>query len=175
MKRLYEPAAYAPEPGCWWHSTAPGPDWTALPGDRLTEVTVIGGGFTGLAAALRLAQDGTEVTLLEAETPGFGASTRNGGFCCLGGAKAPDALLARRFGQQGLMDWRATEKAAIHLVEQLLARHAIDADTHSQGETLLAHTPKAMAALRADPPRIRAQYGVEAQVTERADLAAAGA
>ena len=44
-----------------------------------TDVVVIGGGFTGTSAALRLAKGGAKVTLLEAETIGWGASSRNGG------------------------------------------------------------------------------------------------
>ncbi len=174
MNRIYEAAAYAPDPGVFWHDTCPRPDWPRLERDLACEVAVIGGGFTGLNAALHLAQDGIDVALLEAETPGFGASTRNGGFCCLGGAKAPDALLRRRFGAAGLADWRATEKAAVGHVAGLLRDHAIEADTHSQGETLLAHAPRAMADLRARAAGIDAAYGVTPDLTEARDLPARG-
>lgn len=174
MIRLYEPAAYAPEPRCWWHTTAPAPDWPTLQGDTATQVAIIGGGYTGLAAALHLARDGVQVTLLEAQGPGFGASSRNGGFCCLGGAKAPDALLTRRFGAQGAADWHATEQAAVQLVADLLTTHRIDADTHSNGETILAHTPRAMHGLRSDARNIPRCYGVTPTLIEPQDLSEHG-
>lgn len=170
MRRIYEAAAYAPDPGCWWTLTAAAPEWPALHSDTTTEVAIVGGGLTGLSAALHLAKAGIQVTLLEAETPGFGASTRNGGFCCLGGAKAPASLLRRRFGDAGLAEWYATETAAINLVATLLDQHGIEADRHSKGETLLAHTPCAMRRLRAEAQDIPAQYGVTPTLLERSDL-----
>ncbi|MHA6347128.1 NAD(P)/FAD-dependent oxidoreductase [Roseivivax sp. CAU 1761] len=174
MKRLYEPAAYRPPEACFWAETVTAPDWPALDGDATAEVAIIGGGFTGLSAALHLAEAGLEVVVLEAETPAFGASGRNGGFCCLGGAKATDAMLTRRFGSDGLAAWRACEAAAIDTVAGLIERLGIDADTHSRGETRLAHTPRAMARMRAALPQIRAAYGVEPELVEAADLRAAG-
>jgi len=50
-----------------------------LEGERKADVCIVGGGFTGLSAALTLAEAGTDVVLLEAERVGYGASGRNGG------------------------------------------------------------------------------------------------
>ncbi|WP_417524589.1 NAD(P)/FAD-dependent oxidoreductase [Marinovum sp.] len=175
MRRLYEAHAYsdAPRAGCLWNADA-GPPRAAFDGPQSTEVAVIGGGFTGLSAALHLAEAGTEVTLLEAKHIGWGASGRNGGFCCLGGGMLSNPQLARRFGQDALAVYRAAEKAAVALVAERLARHGIDADTHSDGETLLAHTPRHMAALRRELPHVAEAYGVTPVLHEPADLAALG-
>jgi glycine/D-amino acid oxidase-like deaminating enzyme len=54
-------------------------DYPRLEGEEVTDVCVIGGGFTGVACALNLAEKGYEVTLLESNTIGWGASGRNGG------------------------------------------------------------------------------------------------
>jgi monoamine oxidase len=63
-----------------WNATAnPAPDCSPLVGEAETDVVVIGGGYTGLSAALHLAEAGQRVTDLEAETVGWGASGRNGG------------------------------------------------------------------------------------------------
>ena len=115
-----------------------------------------------------------EVAVLDAAFPGWGASGRNGGFCCLGGAKASRALLRKRFGAEGQAAWCDTEKAAIETVREILTTHGIDADTHSAGETLLAHTPRAMEALRRGAADLRADYGVTPRLTERADLRGEG-
>ena len=174
MIRIYESAAYAAPQGCFWDITAPRPDWPALDGDIRADVAVIGGGFTGVSAALHLARDGVDVALLEAETPGFGASGRNGGFCCLGGAKASRAQLIRAFGQKGLADWRATERAAVDTVAALIDDLGLDVDRHSQGETLLAHSPRAWAALQAGASEVAADYGVTPRLTPRDGLVAQG-
>ena len=54
-------------------------DRPALSSETRADVCVIGGGFTGLSTALHTAEDGADVTLLEAAEPGWGASGRNGG------------------------------------------------------------------------------------------------
>ncbi|MCR8549126.1 FAD-binding oxidoreductase [Salipiger sp. P9] len=174
MKRIYEPAAYGPQGACFWADTVPPDDWPTLPGPRHTEVAVIGGGFTGLSAALHLAQDGVGVTVLEADHAGYGASGRNGGFCCLGGAKASGASLRRSYGAKGLKDWRATEKAAINTVAGLIEAHGINADSHSEGETLIAHNARAFEKLKAGVEETQTDYGVTPRLIEMEDMAAEG-
>jgi glycine/D-amino acid oxidase-like deaminating enzyme len=150
MKRLYEDYAYGPEPikNCFWDRSVPLPQLPPLSGSRKVDVAVIGAGYTGLSAALHLAQDGAEVAVVDAETPFWGASGRNGGFCCLGGAKASDKTLVTRFGIAGKTAFRRSEKAAVTCVADLITRHGIKADCHSNGETVLAHRPQDMTALR---------------------------
>lgn len=150
MKRVFPTYSYGPAPrtNCWWDETVQPPDWPVQSGELKVDVAVIGGGFTGLSAALHLAEGGTSVAVLEAETPGWGASGRNGGFCCLGGSKLNHAILARRFGEDGARAYWAVEHEAVGLVSDLLSRYQIDADTHSTGETVLAHTARAMKTLR---------------------------
>jgi glycine/D-amino acid oxidase-like deaminating enzyme len=68
----------------YWLAASPaGPVRPPLDGDGVTDVAVVGGGFTGLwtAIALTTTDPSLRVTILEAETVGFGASGRNGGFC----------------------------------------------------------------------------------------------
>src|ERR1700729_2746315 len=50
-----------------------------LDGDRSVSVAIVGGGYTGLSAALHLAEQGVDVAVLEGHEPGWGASGRNGG------------------------------------------------------------------------------------------------
>jgi glycine/D-amino acid oxidase-like deaminating enzyme len=150
MKRLFPDYTYGPGPraGCWWDETIPSPSWPELTQDLTVDVAVVGGGFTGLSAALHLAQAGTSVAVLEAETPGWGASGRNGGFCCLGGSKLSPKAMSRRFGASAAREYGQAEEDAVHLVADLLRDHRIEADVHSKGETQLAHNARAMTALR---------------------------
>lgn len=149
MKRVFASYAYGPGPrdGCWWDQTCPPPQWPLAQGDMQTDVAIIGAGFTGLSCALHLADQGIKVTVLEAEAPGFGASARNGGFCCLGGSKLSPEALTQRYGAMQAQAYQAGEEQAVNLVEALIARHQIQVDRHSKGETVMAHSPGARRRL----------------------------
>ncbi len=125
-------------------------------------------------AALQLAREGISVTVLEAQRIGWGASGRNGGFCCLGGSMASDAALDRRFGRQGRVDFRRTELAAVQLVEETLKTYDIDVDRHSFGETSLAHRSKDMAELWSHGSNIKENYDVPYHLHGTGDLLAMG-
>ena len=175
MRRIYSDYAYGPGPrdNCWWDETISAPAWPILNGSVEAEVAIIGGGFTGISAALHLAQSGVKVAVLEAESPGWGASGRNGGFCCLGGSKLSSAAMRRRFGDLATDTYQAGEIAAVTLVRDLLDRFEIDADTHSRGETQLAHSPRAMQRLRAEATDL-ARTGNEVDLLEADQLAEQG-
>ena len=166
MTRIFPAYAYGEGPvaDCYWAQTVAvsQADFLAATGDLSTEVVIIGAGFTGLSAALHLAQDGVDVVVVDAIYPGWGASGRNGGFCCLGGAKASSKEIAKRFGGAALTGWRQAEKDAVALVRDILTTHGIEADTHSNGETILAHNQSNARALQGDVTRIKAEYGVDA-------------
>ncbi|UWQ32911.1 FAD-binding oxidoreductase [Leisingera sp. M527] len=175
MRRIFSAYAYGPGPrtNCWWDETIAAPDWPVLQGEVSADVAVIGGGFTGMSAALHLAESGVSVAVLEAETPGWGASGRNGGFCCLGGSKLSGSTMRRVFGTSAADTYYAGEEAAVHLVRGLLQTHGIDADTHSHGETQLAHNEKAVRRLQAEADALR-QAGEEPEFLTRGQLADKG-
>ncbi|GAA4221210.1 glycine/D-amino acid oxidase-like deaminating enzyme [Sagittula marina] len=149
MKRLYEAQAYAADAGAFWKDTTPPLEWPVAE-DANCDVAIIGAGFTGLNAAITLARAGRDVRVLDAEHPGWGASGRNGGFCCIGGALVGDSTLARRHGAGQAASWQATQQAAIDHVDAFLSHTGAKVDRHSHGETVLAHTPRAFKSLRAE-------------------------
>lgn len=102
-------------------------DHPALAGAQRADVCVIGGGFTGLSAALNLAEQGMDVVLLEAERIGFGASGRNGGL--VGSGQRKDALeMEDQFGLELAREfWKFAEAAKTEIRERV-AKHDIACD-----------------------------------------------
>ena len=88
--------------------------------------------------------------MLEAGAPGWGASGRNGGFCCLGGAKLGYGAMAQRYGLEETRRFFAVQLEAVDLVKQTCAARGIDADITGGGEIILAHKPGRAAELEED-------------------------
>lgn len=176
MNRVYPAYTYGngPRSRCFWAETVSVPDFPQAVDKITCDVAIIGAGFTGLSAALRLAKAGEDVCVFEAETPGWGASGRNGGFCCLGGSAASDAMLRKLHGEEARREYRRSEVEAARFAQALIAEHDIVADIHSEGETLLAHTPKAAASFAERAKGIAADYGVTPTLISGSDLAKNG-
>lgn len=131
-----------------WTATAnPTPPCPPLEGAAEAEVAVVGGGFAGLSAALHLAEAGIAVRLLEAETPGWGASGRNGGQVNPGLKEDPDSVEAR-FGPDLGGRMVALAGDASDLVFDLIARHGIDCAASRPGWLQPAHDAAGLAAVR---------------------------
>ncbi|NRB16682.1 MAG: FAD-binding oxidoreductase [Rhodobacteraceae bacterium] len=153
-----------------WDATAnPAPNCLPLVGKVETDVAVIGGGYTGLSAALHLAEAGQHVTVLEAETIGWGASGRNGGQVNPGLKDSPDAIEAR-FGTEIGRRMVNYSGAAGQLVFSLIERHNIQCDARPVGWIRAAHNKKALREIKA----IAAQWqkrGAPLQVLDADEIA----
>lgn len=133
-----------------WQATANArPDRPALSGSRRVEVAVVGAGYLGLSAALRLAEAGTSVAVVEGRTAGWGASGRGGGFVVPNFAKVdPDGVIARLGPEAGERLLAATATSA-DLVFDLVHRHGIACDADRSGWIQPAHAAVAIPKLKA--------------------------
>jgi len=132
-----------------WNATAnPAPNCPPFFDKAETDVAVIGGGYTGLSAALHLAEAGQHATVLEAETIGWGASGRNGGQVNPGLKDSPDAIEAK-FGAEIGGRMIDLSGAAGQLVFSLIERHSIQCDAMPVGWVRAAHNKKTLNELKA--------------------------
>jgi glycine/D-amino acid oxidase-like deaminating enzyme len=158
-------------PPSLWAATAPAaPPTPPLAGSRRADVLIVGAGFTGLSAALHLAEAGAKVCVLEAHEPGWGASGRNGGQVNPTLKHDPDELV-RLYGAaraEPLID--AVSRSA-DLVFELIERHGIDCQPVRKGWLQVAYSPKHIAAMHARAEQW-ARRGVATQMLARADVAA---
>ena len=124
-----------------WSATAlPGPAFDPMDGDVRADVAVVGAGYTGLSAALHLAEAGARVVVIDAHQPGWGASGRNGGQVNPGLKDGP-ATLRARFGDEIASRMIAMSGGVADLVFGLIDRHGIACDAVRKGWLRAAVTP----------------------------------
>jgi len=132
------------------------PPLPRLTGEWRTDICIVGGGFTGLSAALYAARAGAKVALVEAQSIGFAASGRNGGQIHPGHRK-DQAELERWLGETHARDlWRLSEEARA-LVFTLAARGC----DLKRGLIVAAHDRRAARDLAEDAEYLKAHYAYD--------------
>jgi gamma-glutamylputrescine oxidase len=158
----------------WYHDSVarPFPVTAKLDGEASYDVAIIGAGFTGVSAALDLAEAGLTVVVLEANTIGSGASGRNGGLGC-SGWRQDQSWLESRLGEDDARNiWRLAEDAKADLLARV-THYKIDADWQN-GQIFAAHTPRQLAALTAEADHMADAYDVtNSQFLDKATIAQA--
>ena len=160
----------------YWEASADplGLDTPPLRTDESCDVAVIGAGFTGLSAALELAQQGIDVRVLEAGQVGWGASGRNGGFACMGSHKLSYGTMIRRYGLDATKQFYETMRQSVALVRDNINRFNIDAWATVDGEVTLAHLPSRVQELRDEQAYLKQTFGDETEFLTKDDLKAQG-
>jgi glycine/D-amino acid oxidase-like deaminating enzyme len=121
----------------YWLTTVEMPAPPAQPLPEKVDVAIIGGGFTGLSAALALAKRGAKVAVLESETIGWGASSRNGGMV-LSGLKLGVNQLISKYGRDLARRMYAASLESIDAVERLVKEENIACDFARTGHLEVA-------------------------------------
>ncbi|HEX6879714.1 MAG TPA: FAD-binding oxidoreductase [Terriglobales bacterium] len=152
-------------------TTAVMPDGSSGPVRETVDVVIIGAGFTGLSAALALAKRGAQTVALEAETIGWGASSRNGGMV-LTGLKLSVEQLVQRYGLEKARAMYAGSIESIALVERIVRQEAIDCDFSRSGHLEVACKQSHFDAYARSAEIISRDFNHQLRVIPKADLAA---
>jgi glycine/D-amino acid oxidase-like deaminating enzyme len=145
----------SPAAPSWWQERAaarfPQPERPPLEGDQQADVVIVGGGFTGLWSAIRLAElePSRRIVVLERETVGFGASGRNGGFAMTMVTRSIHDLV-RKVGPAAAGRIHAAMVETLAEIEDFCTAEGIEADITRPGLLTVSNGPEQDVRIRQD-------------------------
>ncbi len=164
------PSFASHSPSLWTATAVADRDWPSLEGSLRADVAVVGGGFTGCAAALALAERGAKAALVEANLIGWGASGRTGGQVIPGLKYDPgeiEEMLGPELGPRAV----AAVGSVGDEVFGLIAKHAIACHPVRKGWLQPAFSPRTLEAATRRAEQW-ARRGADVATLDRAEVAA---
>jgi glycine/D-amino acid oxidase-like deaminating enzyme len=156
----------------FWAATVASPAVVASPGlPAFIDVAIVGSGYCGLSAARTLAKRGVNVAVFEAETFGWGASSRNGGMV-LTGMKLPVPTLIKRYGCEAVRKMYAASLESIDYVEQIVREENIDCDFSRCGHLEVACKQAHFDAYEESASLIKREFNHEVRIIPKKELRA---
>lgn len=153
----------------YWHTTVQMPDDSNLtPLPEKVDVAIIGGGYTGLSAARTFAKNGVKVAVLEANTIGWGASSRNGGMV-LTGLKLGMKTVLKKHGRDIAKRLFQCSLDSIDTVEQIIKEENIDCGFARYGHLLATNKPKHYDALQDEVEFMQKEFNHKVLLISRAE------
>jgi glycine/D-amino acid oxidase-like deaminating enzyme len=133
------------------------------------DVAVVGAGFCGLSAVRTLAKRGVNVAVLEAETFGWGASSRNGGMV-LTGMKLPVPTLIKRYGRETVRKMYAASLDSIDCVEQIVREENIDCNFSRCGHLEVACKQVHFDGYEESAALVKREFNHELRIIPKSEL-----
>lgn len=154
----------------FWHDTVEMPSAENLaPLPERVDVAIVGGGYTGLSAAISLAKCGVRVAVLEAESMGWGASSRNGGMV-LTGLKVSMSEIVKSYGRELARDLFRCSLEAIDTVEQIVKEENMACGFARCGHLNVASKPSHFNLLAADAEFMQKEFSHSMRLVSKNDL-----
>jgi glycine/D-amino acid oxidase-like deaminating enzyme len=163
------PAVTIKEKNFWLETVAAPAAQAARDLPDSADVAVVGAGFCGLAAARSLAKRGVKVAVFEAETFGWGASSRNGGMV-LTGLKLPVPAMIARYGRATVQRMYAASLESIDCVEQIVREENIDCNFSRCGHLEVACKQAHFDHYAAAAVRIKNEFNHELRIITKNEL-----
>ena len=123
-----------------------------------TDIAIVGSGYTGLCAARTLKKNGASVTVLDRNTIGWGASSRNGGMATPG-LKQGIQKIHKIYGEKLAHEFWKISVDAIDLIDEIVTEHSIDCDWERNGHASLATKPSHAPRLKEYGSWLEKEFG----------------
>jgi len=157
------------EKNYWIETVTTPPSQSARDLPDSIDVAVVGAGFCGLSAARTLAKRGVKVAVFEAETFGWGASSRNGGMV-LSGMKLPVPTLIKRYGREAVRKMYAASLDSIDCVEQIVREENIDCNFSRCGHLEVACKQVHFAGYEESAALVKREFNHELRSIPKSEL-----
>ncbi len=133
------------------------------------DVAIVGSGYTGLNAARVLAKSGATVAVLERETIGWGASSRNGGMATPGLKQKVEKIFKEYGEENGRLFWQSSMDA-IDLVDEIISSEGIECDWQRNGHIALAYKPSHFEKMQQSAEWYRNTLGYDVNLVAPSEL-----
>ena len=144
----------------YWHATHQPMAQPPLHKKISTDYLIIGGGYTGLSAAITLAQAKQDVTLLDANSLGFGCAGRNGGFILSGSGRLSLSAIENKWGYAVAKGMQGEFDEAVSLLNQRITDFNMQVDLVEGPYLKLAHNVKQAEQLCASAKHLASNFNV---------------
>ena len=174
MKNIYHPDIYnfkKPVDSYWEETTNENFNLHNLTKDISSEVVVIGGGYTGLLCAINLIENyNLDVILLEAGKIGWGASSRNGGFCSFPPIKTSFKKLQKIYGKEETKKFFRNAVEGSNYTKGIISNYNIDCDVTGDCNFILAHHPNKFKQIKEQAKVYKSEFGIETEIYSKEEF-----
>ncbi len=173
-QNIYHPDIYdfkKPVDSYWEETTKENFNLLKLTKDISSEVVIIGGGYTGLLCAINLIENyDLDVILLEAGKIGWGASSRNGGFCSFPPIKTSFKKLQKIYGKEETKKFFKNAVEGSNYTKDIISNYNIDCDVTGDCNFILAHHPNKFKQIKDQAKVYKSEFGIETEIYSKEDF-----
>ncbi|WP_075522877.1 NAD(P)/FAD-dependent oxidoreductase [Candidatus Pelagibacter communis] len=174
MKNIYHSDIYKfekPVNSYWEDTTKENFNLNKLTKDINSEVAIIGGGYTGLLCAINLIENyNLDVVLLEAGKVGWGASSRNGGFCAFPPTKTNFKNLQKIYGKDETKKFFKNSVEGSNYTKNIIKDYNIDCDVTGDSNFILAHHPNKFKQIKEQAEIYQSVFGIETELYSKEEF-----
>ena len=174
MNNIYHSDIYQfnkPVSSYWEANSSDDLNLNKLQKDFNSEIVVIGGGYTGLLCAINLIENyNLDVVLVEAGKVGWGASSRNAGFCCLPPSKMSFKKMQSVYGKEETKKFFKNSVEGANYTKELIENYNIDCDITGENNFVVAHHKNKFQQIKEQAEAYKSEFGIETQVYSKEEF-----
>ena len=174
MKNLYHSDIYkfnTPVKSYWEETTNEKLNLEKLTKNINCEIVVVGGGYTGLLCAINLIENyNLDVILIEAGKIGWGASSRNGGFCSFPPIKTSFKKLQKIYGKEETKRFFRNAVEGSNYTKDIISNYNIDCDVTGESNFIVAHHPNKFKQIKEQAEVYKSEFGIETEIYSKEEF-----